>query len=269
MPGWVLQTGGMMTTETQEKIVDGALKTAAFFFGAAAFVFSILGGDEGSRRLEYISYGVACLGATTVIAYIESGISRRSQQARDRMAAEEARIQEAAVESASAAAVHLARIGGLRSSPNQELVLEQGRLDQSICTAAARIHPGSRAVFYTWNSGRFECAGMWTGSPKVASLISPGDFGFSVLRHTLRTGGVFKRENVKSYLDGPPTTASKSDNAILIVAVRAGQHEVGILAMDAKMNSWTLSGNSPVDGYPDPSVRHLLVLADLLASGLK
>jgi hypothetical protein len=257
-----------MTAETQEKIVDGALKAAAFFFGAAAFIFSILGGDDGSRRLEYISYGVACLGATTIIAYIESGISRRSQQARDRMAAEEARRQEAAVESASAAAVHLARIGGLRSAPTQELVLEQGRLDQSICTAAARIHPGSRAVFYAWNSGRFECAGMWTGSPKVVNQILPGDFGFSVLRHTLRTGGVYKRENVKSYLDGPPTAASKSDNSIVVVAVRAGQHEIGILAMDTKMDSWTSSGN-PADGYPDPSVRHLLVLADLLASGLK
>jgi len=258
-----------MTNETQEKIVDGALKTAAFFFGAAAFVFSILGGDNGSRRLECISYGVACLGATTLIAYIESGISRRSQQARDRMVAEEASMQQSAVESASAAAVHLARIGGLRSSPSQELILEQGRLDQSICTAAARIHPGSRAAFYAWNSGRFECAGMWTGSPKVVSLISPGEFGFSVLRHTLRTGGVFKRENVKSYLDGPPTAASKSDNAVLVVAVRAGQHEVGVLVMDAKMGSWTPSGNSPADGYSDPCVRHLLVLSDLLAGGLK
>lgn len=257
-----------MTAEVREVVADAALKVFAFLFGAGAFVFSVLGGDENSRRPTYITYGVICLGVTAVIAYIESGLSRRSLLARERLALDEARVQERVVTDVSAAAIHLARIGGLRSGHAHDLEGVRGRLEQAICVASARIHPGSRAAFYAWKSGRFECLGMWAGVPKAVGKISPGDFGFPVLRHALRTEGIFKKENVRSYLDGPPTPAAKWDNAIIVVPIRAGQDQLGVLVVDAKMESWQYVA-SATQGYSDPNVRHLLVLADLLASGLK
>ncbi|MFF0381331.1 hypothetical protein [Streptomyces sp. NPDC004286] len=257
-----------MTTEAREAVADVALKALAFLFGAGAFAFSILGGDENERRPTYITYGVICLGVTTIIAYIESGLSRRSLLARERLAVREAQAQEDVVASASAAAIHLARIGGLRSGHGHNLAGVRGRLEQAICTAASRTHPGSRAAFYAWNSGRFECVGMWAGAPKVTNVIAPGDFGFPNLRHALRTGGIFKKENVRSYLDGPPTPSANSDNAIVLIPVRAGQDQLGILAVDAKMESWE-NASAATPGYSDLNVRHLLLLADLLASGLK
>lgn len=257
-----------MTTEAREAVADMALKALAFIFGAGAFAFSVVGGDENERRPTYITYGVICLGFTTIIAYIESWLSRRSLLARERLAVREARAQEDVVTSASAAAIHLARIGGLRSSHGHNLAGDRGRLEQAICTAASRTHPGSRAAFYAWNSGRFKCTGMWAGAPKVTDVISPGDFGFPNLRHTLRTGGVFKKENIKSYLDGPPTAASDPNNAILLIPVRAGNDQLGILAVDAKMETWETS-DAAMRGYSDSNVRHLLLLANMLASGLK
>src|SRR4051812_44276440 len=112
-------TGGMrrgMTPEAREAVKDVALKVLAFLFGAGAFIFSVLGGDETKRRPTYITYGVIFLGLTTIIAYIESSLSRRSLVARERLAIREARAQDDVVTSVSAAAIHLARIGGLRSS---------------------------------------------------------------------------------------------------------------------------------------------------------
>ncbi|MFJ3716262.1 hypothetical protein [Streptomyces sp. NPDC090057] len=257
-----------MTNEAREAVADVTLKVLAFIFGAGAFAFSILGGDENERRPTYITYGVICLGVTTIIAYIESGLSRRSLLARERLAVREVRAQEEVVTSVSAAAIHLARIGGLRSTHSHVLAGDRGRLEQAICTAASRVHPGSRAAFYTWNSSRFECTGIWAGAPKVTNTISPGDSGFPDLRHVLRTGGVFKKENVRSYLDGFPSAAAQPDSAILLIPVRAGQEELGVLAVDAKMESWE-SFSAVTPGYSDSNVRNLLLLADLLASGLK
>lgn len=260
-----------MTDEKRGMLVDTALKGLAFLSGAGAFIFSILGGNDGPLRDTYISWGVVCVAATTVIAYIESGMSRRALQARERLALEEARLQEEIVRSTSAAAIHLARIGGWRPGPNPNLDRARGRLDQAICTAAALIHPGSRAVFFAWNSGRFECTGTWPGVPKVVDQISTGDFGFPVLRHVLRTGGVFKQKNVSSYLDGVASTGVNPERAMAIVAVRAGRHEVGVLAIDATMDTWPVPAGSASnnDGYSDPDIRHLEVLASLLAGGLK
>jgi len=257
-----------MTPETREAVKDVALKVLAFLFGAGAFIFSVLGGDETKRRPTYITYGVIFLGLTTIIAYIESSLSRRSLLARERLAVREAQAQEDVVTSVSAAATHLARISGLRSSHGHNLAGDRGRLEQAICTAASRTHPGSRAAFYVWNSGRFKCTGMWAGAPKATDIISPGDFGFPRLRHTLRTGGVFKKENTRSYLDGPTAASTDPDSAILLIPVRAGHDQLGILAVDAKMESWETS-DAAMPGYADSNVRHLLLLANLLASGIK
>jgi hypothetical protein len=227
-----------------------------------------LGGDENDRPATYITYGVICLGVTAVIAYIESGISRRSLLSRERLAIDEVRVQEMVVTDVSAAAIQLAHIGGLRTGHGNELRGARGRLEQAICVAAARIHPGSRAAFYAWKSGRFICFGMWAGAPRAVGRISTGDFGFPVLRHVLRTGGVFKKKNIRSYLDGRPTPAAKRDRATVVVPVRAGYDQLGVLVVDAGMESWQ-SAEAADQGYSDPDVRHLLVLADLLASGLK
>ncbi|MFD8749735.1 hypothetical protein ACFV0O_01915 [Kitasatospora sp. NPDC059577] len=258
-----------MTATQRSRIVDGTLKFFAFVFGSGAFVFSTLAGSNGSRQVEFILYGIATTALTVLVGSVEARRARTVHGRIEALALETSRGLNELVTAVAPGTTFTANIAGLLAA-SEDPRAERGRLDQAVAAAAARIHHSCRGVYYSWDpaTDTFTCRGRSLDSASPVERIGPGDFGIGALRKVVATGRVFRRTATKSYFRGnvPGTPA---DDAVVIVRVQAGSVPLGVLAVDAKTDSWGGIFQDPDrQEFSDQHVRQLLMLADLLAGGL-
>ncbi|MGW4807794.1 hypothetical protein [Kitasatospora sp. NPDC004272] len=242
---------------------------AAFLFGSGAFIFSTLAGSNSGKQWEYISYGIVTTGLTVLVGSVETRRARILHKKIEALARQSSRELDELVSGLAPGTSFAASISAVRAGAPQLLSAERGRLDQAIAAAASRVHPSSRGMYFSWDPAlsTFVCRGRSVHSASPVVKISSGDFGFSHLKSVLNTGRVYRRTLTKSFFRGN-VPGSKPDDALVMVRVQAGNNPpLGILAVDAKMDSWDAEAvDTP--GYDDRHVRQVLVLADLLASGL-
>ncbi|MFJ3788039.1 hypothetical protein [Kitasatospora sp. NPDC090091] len=258
-----------MTATQRMRIVDGTLKFFAFVFGSGAFVFSTLAGSNSARQVEFILYGIATTGLTVLVGSVEARRARTVHGQVEALARETSRGLNELVTALAPGTTFTANISGILAASGDPST-ERGRLDQAVAAAAARIHHSCRGAYYSWDPATttFTCRGRSLDSASPVERIGPGDFGIGALRKVVTTGRVFRRTGTKSYFRGnvPGTPA---DDAVVIVRVQAGNVPLGVLAVDAKTDSWSDTFSEPdQQEFSDQNVRQLLVLADLLAGGL-
>ncbi|MEU1454091.1 GAF domain-containing protein [Streptomyces avermitilis] len=252
-----------MSPQTKDKVINFTLGLAALAATAYAFLASIYGGKEGSHQQIWIATGVA---SSALAVYVGNSEKIRLSAYREKMkslAAEAEKNYENLIANLAPSVSQAAAIADTALPPT-ERAIRRGRLDQSIVVGVSEISEGARGVFYLWDSSTeiFSLVSQWpTAAVGEIKNGSPARHAHGALKRVARQGSVLMRHNTASPFHS--TTPSTADDSVVTVQVIANDKVIGILAMDAKMNSFPSS-----QGFSNRDVRELLLYANMLASGI-
>lgn len=253
--------GGILSTETGERLLNLTLGVATLFFTAVAFAASIFGGREGEHQQQWIIAGVV---ASAVAVY--AGNSERV-----RLSAYRARMQRSALQAQRnyeslianlAPSTAQAAVLGDRTLPAPEQSVRRGRFDQSVVVGVSEISEGSRGVFYSWNSTTriFTLVSQWPSS--ALPEITSGDAVYPLLELIVKGGSTLRMGDIASPFDRTPPPVA--DERVAVVQVKVNATAIGILVLDGKMPK----SAPPPDGFSARDLRELLLYADMLAATL-